>query len=273
MNSLATDRAAVTNPPGSPRRSRIRAVRPAATWAARSSRTVAAAVSEKSCSRTYPTAPSPRTLEVTSRRWTMSRVTARSNGAAVPRWSRRVTTEPFGPRTRSRAASMVRPSSALPSVARMRSPARIPAFSAGEPSMAPTTRREQVGPSVAHPCVPSLPCVAISAPTPSNCPLIPRRLSRYSCAGQVRGIRIPEGADHPLDRALDEGLAFDLATRVAVADRVVGVPEGPEGLGVRDRRRGFGRGPLPERVAGQEETAAGEDRDDRDRHREHDRVA
>ena len=51
MNWLATDRAAVTNPPGLPRRSRMSAVRPAATWAARSLRTVAAAVSEKPVSR------------------------------------------------------------------------------------------------------------------------------------------------------------------------------------------------------------------------------
>ena len=156
------------------------ALRPASTWAASASCTSVAPASEKPVSRTYPTVPSARSWLMTSCSWTMSRVIARSNGSASPRWTVSVTTDPFGPRIRSRAPSTFKPSSEVPSVARIRSPASSPAFSAGDPTIGATTRSRQSAPSVVQPWVPSAACVAISAPMPSNWPLIPCRLSRYS---------------------------------------------------------------------------------------------
>ncbi len=105
---------------------------------------------------------------------------ARENGCSVPRCTLRVTTLPFGPRIRSRAPSTVRPSSDTPSVASTRSPVLRPALAAGEPAIGATMTSRHAGPSVAQPCVPSAACVAISAPMPSNSPLIPWRESWYS---------------------------------------------------------------------------------------------
>ena len=59
---------------------------------------------------------------------------------------------------------------------------------------------------------------------------MPCRLSRYSSERQVRGVRVAERVDHPLDGALDERVAVDLAAGVAVGDGVVGVPERLERL-------------------------------------------
>ena len=136
MNWLATERAAVTKPPGLPRRSRISAVRPAVDVRGQASRhgrrrRVGEAAQPDIADGAVGRGP----CDVTSCCWMTSRVIARSNGAPAPRWIVRVTTEPFGPRIRSRAASTVRPSSGTPSVARTRSPASRPAVSAGDPSI------------------------------------------------------------------------------------------------------------------------------------------
>ena len=60
------------------------------------------------------------------------------------------------------------------------SPTLTPALSAGEPAIGLVTIRRHELPSGEQPSVPSDPSVAISAPIPSNCPLMPSRLSRYS---------------------------------------------------------------------------------------------
>ena len=51
--------------------------------------------------------------------------------------------------------------------------------------------------------------------------------------GQVGRVRVAERADHAPDRALDDERPIDLAAGVAVVDRVVGVPERLERLGLR----------------------------------------
>ena len=51
---------------------------------------------------------------------------------------------------------------------------------AGEPTIGLVTTRRHALPSGEQPAVPSDPSVAISVPIPSNWPLIPRRLWRYS---------------------------------------------------------------------------------------------
>ena len=82
--------------------------------------------------------------------------------------------------------------------------------------------------------------------------------------GQVRGVRVTERLDHAADGALDERVAVDLAARVAVVDRVVRVPEGPERGILADRRARLEGGLATHRVAGHEQRAAGEQRDDDD---------
>ncbi len=96
-----------------------------------------------------------------------------------PRSIDSVTVEPFGPRMRSRAPCMVSPSSDMPSTDRTTSPASSPARSAGEPDNGLVTTSRQAAPSGVQPSVPSGASVAISAPMPSNWPLMPCRFSRY----------------------------------------------------------------------------------------------
>ena len=78
------------------------------------------------------------------------------------------------------------------------------------------TTSRQVGPSVAQPVDPSAPADAISAPIPSNWPLIPCRLCRYSS-----GVRYAEngsfsGSIIPLIAPCDQRLAVDRPAGVAV---------------------------------------------------------
>ncbi len=68
----------------------------------------------------------------------------------------------------------------LPSIDETTSPTARPAFWAGDPSIGLVITSRQAGPSGVHPAVPSGARDAISAPIPSNCPLMPWRLWRYS---------------------------------------------------------------------------------------------
>ena len=212
--------------PGSPRRSRISVVRPASTCAASASRRAVAPVSEKPVSRTYPTVPSARSWLMTSCSWTTSRVIARSNGGGVAALDRSAsTTEPFGPRIRSRAPSTVRPSSEVPSVARMRSPAQQPGLLGGragdrgddhEPAVRPERRAALRAVGRLRGDLRADPLELAADPLQALAVLV---------GGQVRGVRVAERVDHPPDGALDEDVAVDLAAGVAVVDRVVRVPE------------------------------------------------
>ena len=78
---------------------------------------------------------------------------------------------------------------------------------------------------------------------------------------QVGRIRVLEGADHPPDGALDQGVRVDAAARVPVGDRVVGVPERLEGGSLRGRRAGVGAGLSAEGVAGHEQRRPAEQDD------------
>ena len=104
--------------------------------------------------------------------------------------------------------------------------------------------------------------VPIVAPMPSNSPEMPRRRVLVLLRREVRRVRVVERLEHPLDRALDERLAVDVAAGVAVGDRAVGVPERLEGVGSRRRACPASARLAAERVARQEQRAAGEDRDD-----------
>ena len=60
------------------------------------------------------------------------------------------------------------------------SPAWTPPVSAGDPGSGRVTTSRQDGPSGSQPSAPSMARDVISAPIPSNWPLMPCRLLRYS---------------------------------------------------------------------------------------------
>ena len=205
-------RAAVTNPPGLPRRSRISFLRPAATSSAddlvelprrRGPRSRTAGCS--------PTVPSARSLDSTSG-WTITaRTISTSTGLRRRGRSSARPAVSFGPRTLARACvereavdGASRRSSSITS------PGRRPAFSAGESgdrrhdrpagSPAPSVVHEATWPRCAS-------TVPIVAPIPSNSPEMPCRLALNSSEVRYCEYGSSERADHPLDRALDERLA------------------------------------------------------------------
>ena len=146
------------------------------------------------------------------------------------------TVVPFGPRIRSRAPSTVRPSSATPSAARTRSPgsqAGLLGRRAGDrrdddqPAIRPE-RRAALGPVGGLRRDLRADALELAADPLQGVAVLVR--------GQVRGVRVAERLDHPADGALDDRLAVDLAAGVAVGDRVVRVPERPEGVVLADRR-------------------------------------
>ena len=124
-----------------------------------------------------------------------------------------------GPRRRSGRRATT------PSVARTRSPARRPAFSAGDPA----ERRDDDEPAVRAQRRAALRPVGglgrdlradaleLAADALEGVVVLLR--------GQVRGVRVAERLDHAADGALDERVAVDLAAGVALVDRVVRVPE------------------------------------------------
>ena len=199
-------------------------------------------------------------------RWTMaSRTIVTSNGVSVPRWIVRTTVVPFLPRTLSRASSTVRPSSPEPSTWRIDVAGQQPGLlRPASPRAARRRSRMHSGPSVAQSLVsPAADRVPISAPIPSNWPEMSCSAGLVFLGREVRGVRILERLDHAPDRALDERFLVDVAAGVAVLDRVVGVPEGLERVGLGSpacpaARRSAGRPSTP----GHEQRPAGEDRDD-----------
>ena len=127
-------------------------------------------------------------------------------GRPSPRWTVSVDDRcPSGRGSCRGRSSTVRPSSEAPSIARTRSPAEQAGLLGRR---AGDRRDDHAGGSparaCAQPCVPSAACVAISAPIPSNWPLIPCRLCAVLLRGEVRGVRVAERVDHPADRALDQ---------------------------------------------------------------------
>ena len=194
-----------------------------------------------------------------------ARTISTSNGAPPSRTIDSVTAVSFAPRTRSRAASTVRPSSRSPSMASMMSPATSPAASAGEPGIGATTTRRQSAASVVQVEVaPAASTVPIVAPIPSNSPEIERRLSLNSSLVRYSEYGSSSAPIIPLIAPSIERLAIDVAAGVALGDRPVRVPERLERVDlVRGRARGQ-RGLAPQRPARDEQRASGEDRDDRD---------
>ena len=148
-----------------------------------------------------------------------------SIGAAVPRTTESATSVPFLPRILSRAASTVRPSSETPSTATIVSPALIPAFSDGEPSIGLTTikpavrsERRAVGRLALGVLRPDL--------RPDPLELAGQVLEALAVlvGRQVGRVGIAERVDHPLDRAADEALLVLAAEGEALEDRVVACP-------------------------------------------------
>ena len=119
----------------------------------------------------------------------------------------------------------------------------------------------QSGPSVGQLSSPTRSCVPIVGADALE--LAAEDLARLPevVRAHVRGVRVAERLDHPVDRAFDELLPVDLPD-VALGDRVPDVPERPEELGLGGRRARRRRRPGPEREAGQEERGACEERDD-----------
>ena len=117
-----------------------------------------------------------------------SRVILSTKAGALPRAIVSETALPFGPRTLATAASTVRPSTGTASMLVMRSPARRPALSAGEPAIGSMIVRPHVGPRVAQSAfLPSVDLPPTLAPIPSNWPDRPCRLFAKSS-----GVMYPE---------------------------------------------------------------------------------
>ena len=143
----------------------------------------------------------------------------------------------------------------------MTSPATARPSRPASPGSARRPTRRQSAPSVVQvevaPAASTVPIVGADA-----LELARDRARRLELLGrQVLRVRVVERADHPLDRALDERLAVDVAAGVAVGDRPVGVPERLERVGLVGGRARGQRGLAAERPAGDEQGAAGEDRD------------
>ena len=185
---------------------------------------------------------------------TMSRVIESRSGTPSPRSMVRATALPFGPRIRSRAASTVSPSTEVPSTRVTTSPGFSPIRSAGEPGSGSVTTSRQAAPSGVQPSVPSSAFGRDLGADALELPADPLQALAIVVRRQVGRIRVPEGADHPPDGALDELVRVDRAARVPVGDRVVGVPERLEGgssamPASRARSRPVGRGCSPTRTA------------------------
>ena len=86
---------------------------------------------------------------------------------------------------------------------------------------------------------------------PSNSPEMPRRVL-VLLRREVLAVRVAEGREHALDRALDRRLLVDLAAGVALGDGPIRIPERLERLGLTGRGAEGGRSLPTQRVARQE---------------------
>ena len=255
------------NPPGLPRRSRTIFLMPLSSWAFIATRSSFAPASLKPDSRTYPTVPSASSRAVTSRRWILARTRVTSNSSrscrgawlaggaadapgagdeagagagASNRWMWSLTSLPALPRTRSRASSGVRPSRRR-AVDHQDHVARLQPGLLGRRALDRRDDHEEaVGPDRCR----SRWCCRSGRPTRSRrrCPRTSRDVverGRVVGRAQVRRVRIADGLDEALDRALDERRSLDRIERVALRDVLVDRPERLPGieLGGRSCRR------------------------------------